>query len=98
MYRQSHSNTSPAFSMADTWGSAQVAVDTDQRIAVDLTGRQYSVDARLMVSAALVRLSISQAHRLGEAIIAAAAAASEIDVRQPGLWSDATTFSSGRAP
>jgi hypothetical protein len=84
--------------MADTWGSAQVAVDTDQRIAVDLTGRQYSVDARLMVSAALVRLSISQAHRLGEAIIAAAAAASEIDVRQPGLWSDATRFSSGRAP
>ncbi len=90
MRQQTVNNTTASFLMADTWGNAQVA-SANRTITVDITGRHYAVDASLHVDRAFVQLSIRDAHRLGEAIIAAAAAASDIDVRQPGLWSDATT-------
>lgn len=73
-------------------GRAQVTLDTGQVITVDITGRHYATDATLCVDHAFIRLSISDAHRLGEAIIAAAAAAFEQeDHRQTRLWSDTTT-------
>jgi hypothetical protein len=92
MPQLTHHNTTEPFSMADTWGNAQVTVNSDRVITVQISGRHYATDAQLYTDRAFVRLSILDAHRLGEAIIAATAAASDRpDMRQTCLWSDATT-------
>lgn len=81
---------------AGTFGAIQIGAH-DQSVLIDTTSRNYDTAGHLHKDHALVRLSVKDAYRyhalLGQAIVAA----EEQEPRQPGLWSNSSTFRTVRA-
>ena len=90
--RLSTSNTARLFSTSGTFGEIQI-VSTPDKVLLDVQTRGYDTQARLRCEHALANLSIETAERLRDLLAEAVQHARSVDLdsRQPGLWSPATT-------
>ena len=78
------------------FGAVQIGA-CDQTVLIDTTSRTYDTAGYLHVDRSCLRLPLREAYRLQRLLSQAIITAKTSEARQPGLWSNATTFRKVRA-
>ena len=82
--------------LAGTFGAIQIGAH-DQAVLIDTTSRNYDTVGHLYVDHSFVRLPLAEAYRMHALLSEAIIAVEEAEPRQPGLWSNCTSFRKVRA-
>ena len=77
--------------LTGTFGTVQIGAG-DQAVLIDTTSRTYDTAGYLHIERCCLCLPLREAYRLQRLLSRAIVVVEASEPRQPGLWSNATTF------